>query len=175
VVADLKLEPLEQGPQQRFGRRSQPLGREQGKQLQQVHRLRIGLRPFGYHGPQLGQFGLLLAVQFPQPPSDLLEQGPAWVVALLQRANQPRLAALEVGKGSPERLDPRFPRRDLAIGDLGEILGEQGTPLGAEQAQREELQDAAQQQILADQDAGGMLGLRWAATRRPRLRGGSQA
>jgi hypothetical protein len=118
---------------------------------------------------------LVLAVQVSQPPSDLLEQGPARVVALLERANQARLAALEVGEGSLERLHPRLPCRDLATGDIGEVLGEQGPPLGAEQAQREELQDAAQQQILADQDAGGMLGLRWAATRRPRLRGGSQA
>jgi hypothetical protein len=51
VVADLQLEPLEQGAQQRFGRRSQSFGREQGKQIQQVDRLRIGLRPFGDHGP----------------------------------------------------------------------------------------------------------------------------
>ncbi len=51
VVTDLELEPLEQGAKQRFGRRSQPFGGEQGKQLQQVHRLRIGSRPFGDHGP----------------------------------------------------------------------------------------------------------------------------
>jgi hypothetical protein len=75
VVADLKLEPLEQGAQQRFGRRSQPFGRDQGKQIQQVYRLLIGSRPFGCHGPQLDQFGLLLAVQLSEPPSDLLEQG----------------------------------------------------------------------------------------------------
>ena len=176
MVADLQLEPLEQGAQQRFGRRSQPFGREQGKQLQQVHRLRIGLRPFGDHGPQPGPFGLLLAVQFSEPPSDLLKQGPAGVVALLERANQARLAALEVGKGSLERLDPCLPCRDLATGDVGEIVGEQGTPLGAEQAQREDLQDAAQLQVLADQDAGGMLGLPVCGhLPGPRLRGGSQA
>ena len=35
--ADLQLEPLEQGAQQWFGRRGQPLGRKHGKQLQQVH------------------------------------------------------------------------------------------------------------------------------------------
>jgi hypothetical protein len=56
-------------------------------------------------------------------------------------------------------MDPRFPGRDLATGDLGEILGEQGAPLGAEQAPREELQHATQQHIPADQHAGGMLGL----------------
>jgi hypothetical protein len=87
VVADLQLEPLEQGAQQRFGRRRQPLGREQGKQLQQLDRLRISIRPSGDQRPQLGQSGLLLAVQFFKPPSDLLEQGPAGVVALLQRAD----------------------------------------------------------------------------------------
>jgi hypothetical protein len=100
VVADLQLEPLEQSAQQRFGRRGQPLGREQGKQLQQVYLLLIGVRPLGDHRAQLGQFGLLLAVQFCKPPGDLLGQGPAGVVALLQRANQTPLAALEVGKGS---------------------------------------------------------------------------
>jgi hypothetical protein len=143
VVADLQLEPLEQGAQQRFGRRSQPFWREQGKQIQQVDRLLIGLRPFGDHGSQLRQFGLLLAVQFSQPPSDLLEQRTARVVALLERANQAHLAALEVGKGSLERLHPRLPRRDLATGDVGEILGEQGTPFGTKHSQREELQHAA--------------------------------
>jgi hypothetical protein len=64
VVADLQLEPLEQGAQQRFGRRTQPLGRKQGQQFQQVHSLRISVRPLGDQRPQLGQFGLLLAVQF---------------------------------------------------------------------------------------------------------------
>jgi len=121
VIADLKPEPLEQGAQQRFGRRSQPFGRDQGEQVQQVHRLLIGFRPFSYHGPQPGQFGLLLAVQFSEPPSDLLEQDPTWVVALLERANKARLAALEVGKRSLERLDPRLPCRDLATGDIGKV------------------------------------------------------
>jgi hypothetical protein len=102
---------------------------------------------------------LLLAVQFPEPSSDLLKQGPAGVVALLQRANQARLTALEVGNGSLERLHSRFPGRDLATGDLREFLGEQGTPPGAEQAPREELQHAAQQHVPADQHAWGMLGL----------------
>jgi hypothetical protein len=149
VIADLQLEPLKQGPQQRFGRRGQPLGREQGKQL---HRLRIGIRPSGDHDAQLGQFGLLLAVQFPEPPSDLREQGPAGVIALLKRANQARLAALEVGNASLERLHPRLPGCDFATGDLGEILGEQGMALGAEQAPREDLQHATQQHIPANQD-----------------------
>jgi hypothetical protein len=90
---------------------------------------------------------------------DLLEQGSAGVIALLKRANQARLAALEVGNASLEHLHSRFPGRDLVTGDLGQILGEQGPPLGAEQAPGEELQHATQQHIPADQHAGGMLGL----------------
>jgi hypothetical protein len=66
VVADLELEPLEQGAQQRFGRRGQPLGREQGQQFQQIDRLLVSIGPLAENGAQLGQFGLLLAVQFPE-------------------------------------------------------------------------------------------------------------
>jgi hypothetical protein len=138
VIADLQLEPLEQGAQQRFGRRGQPLGREQGQQLQQAHRLLVSIGPLAQNGAQLGQVGLLLAVQFPESSGDLLEQGSAGVVALLERANQARLAALEVGNASLERMDPRLPGRDLVTGDRGDNLGEHsdGTRLRLEQRHR---------------------------------------
>jgi hypothetical protein len=71
----------------------------------------------------------------------------ASIVAFLERANQARLAALEVGNGSLQRVGPRLPSGDLATGDVGEVLGQQGTPFGTEQAKREDLQHAAQQHV----------------------------
>jgi hypothetical protein len=176
VVADLQLKPLEQRAQQRFGRRSQPLGCEQGEQIQQVDRLLISVRPSGDQRPQLGQFGVPLVIQFPEPPSDLLEQHPARVVALLQRLNQARLAALQVGNGPPQRLHPRLPCPDLATGHGGQLPGEQGPPFGTKEAPGEDLQHPTQQHIPADQHAGRMLGLpigRYLPANAPRGRPGA--
>ena len=176
VVADLQLKPLEQRAQQRFGRRSQPFGREQGQQLQQVHRLLISIGPLAQNGAQLGQPGLLFAVQFPKSSRDLLEQGSARIIALLDRANQTRLAALEVGNGSLERMDPRFPGRDLVTGDLGgRSWASRARRWGLNRRRAKYSSTPSSSTSPRTRTLVGCSGCRSAATCRPTLRGGSQA